>query len=78
MSAESDLGGAYLPDAGASSSDAGYVGCLASNECPAGYICNEFNRCEKQEIPTGDGGMPPPAPEVEYDFGAPISSQRYV
>lgn len=78
MSTEGDLGGAYAADAGASSSDAGYVGCLASNECPAGYICNEFNRCEKMAEPTGDAGMPPPPPEVEYDFGAPISSQRYV
>jgi DNA-binding beta-propeller fold protein YncE len=71
-----DSGAGYgFPDAGASS-DAGFVGCLSSNECPAGYTCNEFGRCEllPQE---GDAGVPPP-PEVEYDFGAPISSQRYV
>ncbi|HEU4611107.1 MAG TPA: hypothetical protein VFS15_03480 [Kofleriaceae bacterium] len=71
-----DAGAGYgFPDAGASS-DAGFVGCLSSNECPAGYTCSEFGRCEllPQE---GDAGVPPP-PEVEYDFGAPISSQRYV
>ena len=62
-------------DAGASV-DGGFVGCLSSNECPAGYICNDFGRCERPP-PMTDAGVTPP-PEVEYDFGAPISSQRYV
>jgi DNA-binding beta-propeller fold protein YncE len=50
--------------------------CLSSSECPTGYICNDFGRCEIPQ-PTGDGGVPPP-PEVEYEYGAPVSSQRYV
>lgn len=78
----SAMDGASISDAGAGapSSDAGgYVGCLSSNECPAGYFCNDFGRCEML-APTGSGdaGMPPPPPEVEYDFGPPISSQRFV
>ncbi len=64
-------------DAGASS-DAGFVGCLSSNECPAGTICNEFGRCVATPPPSGDGGVPPPPPETEIDYGPPISSQRYV
>jgi DNA-binding beta-propeller fold protein YncE len=68
-------GGDYASDAGASS-DAGFVGCLSSNECPAGYTCNEFGRCEL--LPQSDDAGVPPPPEVEYEFGAPISSQRYV
>src|SRR5690606_30485175 len=68
-------GGAPGTDAGVSS-DAGFVGCLSSNECPAGYICNDFGRCERP--PEDDAGVPPPPPEVEYDYGPPISSQRYV
>lgn len=68
-----DWGGAPGADAGVSS-DGGFVGCLSSNECPAGYICNDFGRCERP--PEGDGGVPPP--ETEYEFGPPISSQRYV
>ncbi|HEX5064362.1 MAG TPA: beta-propeller fold lactonase family protein [Kofleriaceae bacterium] len=68
-----DYGGS-LVDGGASA-DSGYVGCLSSNECPAGYVCNDFGRCERP--PSTDAGVMPP-PEVEYDFGAPISSQRYV
>jgi len=74
QAAGDSAGGAFLPDGGASS-DAGFVGCLSSNECPAGYICNDFGRCEMP--PSGDAGVPPP-PETEYEFGAPISSQRYV
>src|SRR5258705_5966626 len=69
-----DGGFGALSDAGASV-DSGFVGCLSSNECPAGYICNNFGRCERP--PSTDAGVTPP-PEVEYDFGAPISSQRYV
>jgi DNA-binding beta-propeller fold protein YncE len=67
------VGGGY--GGGASSSDAGVAGCLSSNECPTGYVCNDFGLCERP--PTGDGGVTPP-PETEYDLGAPISSQRYV
>jgi DNA-binding beta-propeller fold protein YncE len=49
--------------------------CQASNECPAGYICNDFGRCEAP--PSMDGGVTQP-PEIEYDLGAPISSERFV
>jgi len=75
-SASGDYGSAS-PDGGAggASADGGFVGCLSSNECPAGTICNEFGRCVAPPE-GGDGGVTPP--EVEYDFGAPISSQRYV
>jgi hypothetical protein len=50
------------------------MGCLSSNECPTGYTCNDFGVCVPP-APGVDAGAPP---EVEYDFGAPISSQRYV
>jgi DNA-binding beta-propeller fold protein YncE len=76
----SELEGAYdsSGDAGVGGgAGSGEVGCQATNECPAGYICNDFGRCEAPPPPSGDGGMPLP-PEVEYDFGAPISSERYV
>ena len=56
--------------------DAG-VGCLSSNECPTGYVCNDFGRCE---MPGGGGsgsGSGGPA-ETEIELGAPISAQRYV
>ncbi len=61
-------GAGGAPDAGV---------CLSSSECPTGFVCNEFGRCE-MPAPTGDGGMPPPPPEVEYEVGAPVSAQRYV
>jgi len=64
-----DLGGG-----GAAAGDAG-AGCLSSNECPTGMVCNDFGRCEAPQ-PTGDGGMPPP--ETEYALGAPITAQRFV
>jgi DNA-binding beta-propeller fold protein YncE len=68
-------GGDY-PGGGASSPDAGTTGCLSSNECPAGYVCNEFGRCVMP--PQGpDGGTVTP-PEIEYDLGEPISSSRYI
>lgn len=68
-------------DYGSPGADAGIGGgqpstCLSSNECPAGYVCNDFGRCE-MPTSTGDGGVPPP-PEIEYDVGTPISSQRFV
>ncbi len=55
----------------------GAPGCLSSNECPTGYTCNDFGVCVPPSTPTTDGGVPPP-PEVEYEFGAPISSERFV
>jgi DNA-binding beta-propeller fold protein YncE len=61
---------------GASGVDAGVSACLSSNECPTGFVCNDFGRCERP--PSTDGGVTPPPPEVEYEFGAPISSERYV
>src|SRR4051812_44462228 len=63
---------------GGSVSDAGFNnGCLSSSECATGYTCNEFGQCVAPPPPVGDGGVAPP-PEVEYDFGAPISSDRFV
>jgi len=58
------------------SPDAGIgAGCLSSSECPTGQVCNDFGRCE---LPTsmGDAGTEPP--EVEYEFGPPISSDHFV
>ena len=53
-------GGDYDPSggdgAGGAASDAGSPGCLSSNECPTGYICNDFGRCEMPP-PSGDGGV---------------------
>jgi len=72
-------GDAAAPGGGADSPGDGGGGagsCLSSSECQVGYVCNEFGRCE-MPAPTGDGGVPP-APEVEYKLGEPISSQRYV
>lgn len=69
-----DSGLGLQADAGAGGGTA--VGCLSSNECPSGYVCNDFGRCEVP-VPTGDAGATPP-PEIEYDLGAPISSQRFV
>jgi hypothetical protein len=70
-------GGAdFSPGDGASSGDAG-VGCLSSNECPTGYVCNDFGRCE---LPggTGSGSGSATPPETEVELGQPISAQRYV
>src|SRR5438132_8868714 len=56
--------------------DAGIgMGCLSSSECPTGQVCNDFGRCEAAQPPTGDGGAPE---ETELEFGAPVSSDRYV
>ncbi|MDX2086723.1 MAG: hypothetical protein SFX73_02680 [Kofleriaceae bacterium] len=57
--------------------DAGTTGCLSSNECPAGYVCNEFGRCVMPPQ-SPDGGTTEPPPEIEYDLGEPISSNRYI
>lgn len=62
---------------GAPFADAGTSQCLSSNECPTGWVCSEFGRCEPPAPGSGDGGDTPP-PEVEYDLGAPVSSERYV
>lgn len=52
--------------------------CFTSSECPTGYICNDFNRCEYVTSPIGeDGGIPPP-PEVEIEMSQPVSSERFV
>jgi hypothetical protein len=56
---------------------AGSVGCLSSNECAAGYVCNDFGSCVLPPPPLGDAGTSQP-PEIEYDLGTPISSQRFV
>lgn len=67
---------------GTSLADAGTVGCLSSNECPAGYFCSSFGRCEKTPTqPTTDGGMTPdapPPPEVEIELTPPVSSDRFI
>lgn len=74
-----DLGSDYGGTGGGGyHADAGSVGCLSSNECPAGYVCTEFGRCEKPASTDDAGTPPPPPPEVEYEFGAPISSDRYI
>ena len=49
------------------STDAGYVGCLSSNECPAGYVCNDFGRCELPAVGERMRAVPPP-PEIEYEL----------
>lgn len=73
----SELGGAFV-DAG-HAADSGTVGCLSSNECPSGYVCSEFGRCERPPPAPTDGGTDaPPPPEKEYEFSEPISSDRYV
>ena len=59
------------------SPDAGIgTGCLSSSECPTGQVCNDFGRCELPP-PMGDAGTQPPQ-EVEYEYGPPISSDRFV
>ncbi len=74
----SELSGSYSADAG-HAADSGTVGCLSSNECPSGYVCSEFGRCERPPpSPTDAGTDAPPPPEKEYEFSEPISSDRYV
>jgi len=53
----------------------GVGSCQSASECPTGWFCNDFGRCEE---PSPGGGGGPPAPEVEYVLGTPVSSQRYV
>src|SRR5688572_13879051 len=64
-----DATSASLPDGSSTG------GCLSSSECPTGQICNDFGRCE-MPAPMGDAGVDPG--EVEYEFSAPISSDRFV
>ncbi len=75
-----DGAGDYGDSAGDSSDaigvDAGYQ-CLASSECPTGYVCSDFGRCELPTAPT-DGGPLPPPPETEYEMSEPVASERYV
>lgn len=65
---------------GGRAADSGTVGCLSSNECPSGYVCSEFGRCERPPPAPTDAGTSdaPPPPEKEYEFSEPISSDRYV
>jgi hypothetical protein len=65
-------------DSAGGGADAGTAGaCLSSSECPTGFICNEFGRCEMPAPPPGDGGTAPP-PETEIEIGPPVSSQSFV
>ena len=76
-----ELAGGYATgDAGYGyGADAGTVGCLSSNECPNGYVCSEFGRCERMPTNTNDAGTDaPPPPEVEFEYAEPISSDRYI
>ena len=50
------------------------LGCLASNECPSGTVCNEFHACVAPPV-GADAGVPA---ETEIALGAPTSSDRYV
>src|SRR3954453_6469028 len=69
-------GGSF--DNGASSGDAG-IGCLSSNECPTGQVCNDFGQCELPGGGSGAGsGSGSGAPETEIQLGTPLSAQRYV
>lgn len=69
-------------DVGPGLADAGTVGCLTSNECPVGYVCSSFGRCERlTPPPSTDGGLPPdapPPPEIEIELQPPVSSDRYI
>jgi len=49
---------------------------LSSNECPTGYVCDDFGRCELPGSGSGSGSATPP--ETEIQLGAPISAQRFV
>src|SRR5512140_181737 len=68
-------GSSGLDGLGGAATDGGTGSCLSSNECPTGFTCSEFGRCEAPP-PMGDGGTRPP--ETEVQLGKPISSQRYV
>lgn len=68
-------GGSNANYGGAINVDGG-VGCLSSNECPTGYVCDDFGRCELPGSGSGSGSATPP--ETEIQLGAPISAQRFV
>ena len=54
--------------------------CYAANDCVPGQECNAFHRCVwPPSLPDGgvDGGGYVP-PEMEYEYGAPASGERYV
>ncbi len=51
--------------------------CFSPSECPVGWSCNELGFCVPPSTPPDDAGVPPP-PEVEYEYGPPVSSRRYV
>jgi DNA-binding beta-propeller fold protein YncE len=61
-------------DAGASGGGQSSGSCLASNECPTGWTCNDFHTC----VPPSSGGDAGVPVETEIELGAPTSSQRYV
>lgn len=69
--APGDYGGGAAGDGG---SQAPGGSCLASNECPTGWTCNDFHVCTPPSSGSG-GGVPA---ETEIELGAPTSSQRYV
>jgi hypothetical protein len=73
-----DYGSAFGDAGPGYGADAGAVGCLSSNECQNGYVCSEFGRCERMPTSTDGGADAAPPPEIEYEFSAPISSDRYV
>lgn len=52
-------------------------GCLASNECPTGWTCNDFQVCVPPSPGAGSGGSGAPA-ETEIVVGAPTGSERFV
>lgn len=70
------LNGGGAGDDSASLSDAGSTvpECFSSSECPVGWTCSDIGMCVPPS--SGDAGVPPP--EVEYEFGPPVSSRRYV
>ena len=61
-------------DFGGSDASSGIPECFSSSECPVGWTCSDLGFCEPP--PPGDAGVP--APEVEYEFGPPVMSRRYV
>ncbi|HEY4055230.1 MAG TPA: hypothetical protein VGM39_01435 [Kofleriaceae bacterium] len=72
-----DYGAEYGGDDGAGSGGGPTAGCHSSNECGTGYVCNEFGACIMPSS-GGDGGVSDPPPEVEYDYTAPIASEKFI
>ena len=66
-----DSSGGYA----ATDASPGIPQCFSSSECPVGWTCSDLGICEPPAN-MSDGGVPPP--EVEYEFGPPVSSRRYV